>query len=75
MDGINIPFSPDTTNHVCTSQRTGDWIVFRCHQCEDYERRINWRTGEMKVQDTNPDVAHFGSHFPEEYKDAFTSTN
>lgn len=35
--------------HHCTSHRKGDWITWRCPLCEGYERRFNWRTGEMEV--------------------------
>lgn len=34
-------------SHKCYSETEGDWIVFRCPVCEDYERRINIKTGEM----------------------------
>ena len=38
----------NSAHHECTSHREGDWIIVRCTACEDYERRYNWRTGEIK---------------------------
>lgn len=61
--------------HECTSVRTGDWIIFRCSQCADYERRINWRTGEMVVRDNRIDIMHTGLHLANEYREAFTNLN
>lgn len=33
--------------HHCTSFRSGDWIVWKCPICTDYERKYNWKTREM----------------------------
>jgi len=51
------------TDHQCTPTIEGDWVVFRCPQCPDYERRINSKTGEMKNKGTagNPNK-HHGFH-------------
>jgi hypothetical protein len=54
--------SPD--DHKCTSSVDGDWIVFRCRRCPDYERRVNWRTGASRSSNVQPDVRHFGHHVP-----------
>ncbi|MFK7847341.1 MAG: hypothetical protein AB8G77_18745 [Rhodothermales bacterium] len=62
--------------HACESYRDGDWIVFLCPQCETYERRLNWRTGDMKVRDnTETHVRHSGEYFPDEMGYAFTCPN
>ena len=34
-------------NHKCTSEQEGEWIVFRCDLCPDYERRMHLKTGKM----------------------------
>ena len=34
--------------HHCTTFREGDWMVLRCPLCEGFERRFNFRTGEMR---------------------------
>ena len=56
---------PETT-HRCESKREGDWIVFTCKQCPDYERRYNYKTGVMKVRSGSEDINHIG-HFVPEY--------
>ncbi len=38
----------NSAHHECKSHREGDWLIVRCTTCEDYERRFNWRTGEIK---------------------------
>ena len=38
------------TDHKCFSEKEGDWIVFRCPICTDYERRIHTKTGEMRTE-------------------------
>jgi hypothetical protein len=50
--------SPDT--HHCTSHRDGDWIVWRCPVCEQYERRYNTRTEEMRVRRGGSEARHAG---------------
>ena len=50
---------PEETHH-CTSYRDGDWIVWRCPQCERYERRYNGRTGEMKIARGGSEARHTG---------------
>lgn len=54
--------------HYCTSHIDGDWIIWRCPICCDnsnnlfpYERRLNWKTGEMKPpQNRNEGIDHSG---------------
>jgi hypothetical protein len=74
---MKIEFSSFSNNeqHKCESFRDGDWIVFRCPVCQDYERRINWRTGDTKVKNSVPDINHSGSYFPYELTEAFINTN
>ncbi|HFA48865.1 MAG TPA: hypothetical protein ENJ95_07600 [Bacteroidetes bacterium] len=40
------------SDHKCYSEQEGDWVVFRCPLCPDYERRIHSKTGEMKTEGT-----------------------
>ncbi len=75
MHTINFQASPDDLRHECTSQRHGDWIIFRCPHCDDYERRLNWRTGEMRVRNARTEINHTGRYFPREYKEAFENVN
>lgn len=63
------------TYHPCKSARDGDWIIFTCPVCADYERRINWRTEELRVKGGKPEIQHSGEYIPGEYKHAFTATN
>ena len=71
------PMSMKTTKsekHRCTSFRAGDWIVYRCTEC-DYELRENWRTKEVQIRNEKRDVKHYGGFFPEEYREAFENLN
>lgn len=65
----------DAEQHECESHRDGDWIIFRCPVCQEYERRINWRTGDTKVKDSDPNINHSGSYFPHELTEVFINTN
>ena len=48
--------------HQCYSEQEGEWIVFRCHLCPDYERRMHLKTGKMKSKGHNDDsdILHNG---------------
>ncbi len=71
-----IKFDSEATDyHKCQSYRDGDWIIFRCPHCSDYERRLNWRTGEMKARNTGGHLRHMGTYVPLEYMEALESTN
>lgn len=52
--------------HICDSRREGDWIIFTCKYCPDYERRYNYKTREMKVKNSSPHINHVG-HFVPKY--------
>lgn len=62
MDELNFSLPLGSENHKCESTQEGDWIVYRCPICKNYERRINWRTKEMKVKQSNSRFLHSGSH-------------
>jgi len=59
MGEITFLNLPEETHH-CTSHREGDWIVWRCPQCDRYERRLNARTGEMKTTRGGSEARHTG---------------
>lgn len=59
MGQLHIEGLADSTHH-CTSHREGDWIIWRCPHCADYERRFNWQTGQMKVERGNSAAQHTG---------------
>jgi hypothetical protein len=56
------PEGPD--HHECTSTRVGDWLIFRCPLCPDYERLLNWRTGASHARNVRPDLRHSGRYVP-----------
>ncbi|KAA3612183.1 MAG: hypothetical protein DWQ05_19465 [Calditrichaeota bacterium] len=72
---ISIQKNADQNHHPCNSIRHGDWVVFKCPLCPDYERRINWRTKEVSVKGSTPEILHNGEHLPDEYLHALTATN
>ncbi len=76
MDHLSFNPENEAESHGCESYRDGDWIVFLCPQCEGYERRLNWRTGEMRVRDNSEaNIRHSGEYFPQELGYAFMSPN
>lgn len=58
--------------HQCDSYRKGDWIVFKCPQCHDYERKVNWKTGEVRVKNST-EVLHSGKYLPHNLEYACTN--
>ncbi|MBK8426398.1 MAG: hypothetical protein IPL27_10725 [Lewinellaceae bacterium] len=59
MDSISFKGLPSDTHH-CTSHRDGDWVIWRCPHCTDYERRMNWQTGEMRTLHGRSTARHTG---------------
>lgn len=59
MEKIHFDGLPSDVHH-CTSHRDGEWITWRCPHCEGYERRLNWKTGEMRVKRGNSTAQHAG---------------
>ncbi len=54
---------PTTNDHQCTVTQEGDWVVFRCPHCKDYERRFNSKTGDMKTKGTQGNTfKHHGNY-------------
>jgi hypothetical protein len=78
MDNIiDVDFNPvpDFEHHECSGTRNGDWIIFLCPQCHDYERRLNWRTGETTARNVSATIDHNGRYSPRELKEAFENAN
>lgn len=51
--------------HTCESRREGDWIIFTCPNCPEYESRINFKTEERISQPIeDPFIFHEGSFVP-----------
>ena len=48
---IEFKHPKNISYHTCRGTRVGDWIVYRCDEC-DYELRDNLLTGEMIVVKT-----------------------
>lgn len=59
---MEIEFNNLNDSHHCTSHVDGDWIVWRCPICLEYERKFNVKTGEMKVKGKT-EFRHQGSNF------------
>lgn len=75
MKKFEMPNPYEIETHKCESRREGDWIIFTCRECSDYERRYNWRTGSMKVTDPNPKINHNGEYAPTEALYAYIHRN
>ena len=74
---LRFNFEPPSGNekHYCDSIRDGDWIIYRCIKCPDYERKINRRTKEMKVKGSVQNIFHSGYSVPNEDTANLNNTN
>ena len=61
----SINFGNPKGKHKCYSEKKGEWIIFRCPVCEDFERKVHSITGEM-ITTIDPDNTHlhYGTHVP-----------
>ncbi len=75
MFEIRFNGSETSNHHKCESRRNGDWIIFYCPRCPEFERKLNWRTGELETKGAVKEINHSGSYFPAEYRDAFENVN
>lgn len=50
--------------HHCIGHKEGNWIIFTCPVCRDYQRRINCVTKEVIVRKGSSNAVHVGSHAP-----------
>lgn len=62
--GNFIQIHADAETHACQSRVEGDWIIFTCPDCPDYERRYNYKTKEMQVKHASVDINHVGQFIP-----------
>ena len=69
MKGLNLEFTNgDFDGHYCVSKLDGDWIIWTCPICVGYERRLNWKTGDLVSNDIarNSIIKHSGKHVGED---------
>ena len=62
--------APDV--HYCTSHREGPWIIWRCPVCQDYERRFNLETGQMRCVGHESGIVHTGTSSAAQNMEALT---
>ncbi|MBI1225294.1 MAG: hypothetical protein GC192_08665 [Bacteroidetes bacterium] len=62
--GRQAPKTKQTVEHQCIGHKEGDWVIFICPVCRDYQRHINCVTKEVKVQKGSSNAVHVGSHAP-----------
>ena len=56
-----ITLDKDGTKHRCEAEKKGDWVIYTCPQCPDYERRHNLITDQMiKKQHPANEALHEG---------------
>ncbi|GIV31498.1 MAG: hypothetical protein KatS3mg029_0849 [Saprospiraceae bacterium] len=60
---LSFSGSEEENVHHCNADIEGDWIVFRCPHCREYERRIHMKTRQMLVSgnENNP-YLHTGTY-------------
>ena len=62
MQEVNFQATLTDDMHKCSSHWEGDWIIFKCPICKDYERKINWLNGKMTVKNNKSPARHYGFH-------------
>lgn len=50
--------------HRCIGHKEGDWIIFICPVCKQYQRSINCVTRQVVVIQGNSGAIHVGTHSP-----------
>lgn len=73
MGHFQVQGSTDQTTHQCTSHREGNWTIWRCPQCQGYERRFNWVTNEMRVRTGGSEALHSGMNTQSQNMEALTT--
>ncbi len=68
MHEVDFSFGSGYNHHECDSVTDGDWVIFRCPICEDYERKINVVTGETIAKNISSIVSHSGRHLPSQHR-------
>ena len=50
--------------HTCQSWHEDDWVFFHCPSC-GFKRKLNWKTGDVKLLDQGQfDALHSGINIP-----------
>lgn len=75
MVKIDFDLTSEGEYHTCEAKHVGDWIIFHCPACSDYERRLNWRTGKMVKVSGDNEFLHSGKYFSHENDHAFEQKN
>ena len=61
----SINFGNPKGKHKCYAERMGEYVVFRCPVCDDFEQKIHLPTGKLTtVMDPDNPHKHYGSHIP-----------
>ncbi|MBK8567875.1 MAG: hypothetical protein IPN76_32275 [Saprospiraceae bacterium] len=61
--------------HHCIGHKEGDWVIFTCPICRDYQRLINCKTKQVIVRKGKSNAVHTGSHSPMEINlDSFSNS-
>ena len=69
---INLQFKTDDENrHNCTGVKDGDWVIFKCNQC-DYIRSMNLKTGKSSTQGGSWEILHEGNFSESMVKNEFS---
>lgn len=55
-----LDLTSEKETHKCTSYKEGDWIVFKCPFCPQYERRMNLINRRMKTKGSSENILHIG---------------
>ena len=71
---LEFESAPGVEQHQCVSIRQGEWVIYRCPQC-DYEMRENWQTGEVRVFNAKRRVRHSGGYTPVDFRPEYESLN
>ena len=59
-----ISYQSQEVEHQCIGHKEGDWIIFTCPVCKDYQRLINCVTKQVTVRKGRTNAVHIGSHAP-----------
>lgn len=73
---LKLNFDPNSskTRHVCRSDKEGEWIVYRCSQC-DYVLKEHFKTGEKIVKNPKANVLHSGTFISPQLLETFQRMN
>jgi len=58
---MTLNLTSEKETHKCTSYKEGDWIVFKCPICLQYERRLNLINNRMRTKGSSENILHTGA--------------